>query len=137
MPHIQLFSPQALLHSSFCLAPFPALSLSTTLGADEEDASSADEGIALDYSDGEDGTADFSVEMESDGEAGDTTAATSATAGVRISNRANKYSGSMRDVGVRRPSDLCHPMEPSCVTQETEGQCKFCSSGASSTKAPK
>jgi hypothetical protein len=44
--------------SSFYLAPLPALSLFTITGVEEEGASSADEGISLCYSDGEDGTAD-------------------------------------------------------------------------------
>jgi hypothetical protein len=121
MSHIHSFPPQALLHSSFYLAPLPALSLFTITGAEEEGASSADEGISLCYSDGENGTADFSMEMESDGEAGDESVAASTT-GVRTSKRTNKYSGSMRDVGVRRPRDLYHPMKPSCVTQEKEGR---------------
>ena len=117
--------------SSFYLAPLPALSLFTTTGAEEEGASSADEGISLGYSDGKDGTADFSVEMEmesdgeagvastaadgmlpggadfsvemeSDGEADDISATASARAGLRTSKRSTKYSGSMEEVSVNR-----------------------------------
>jgi hypothetical protein len=123
MSHIHSFPPQALLHSSFYLAPIPALSLFTITGAEEEGASSADEGISLCYSDGEDGTADFSVEMESDGEAGDESVAASARAGLRTSKRSTKYSGSMEEVSVhrfaKRPNGAGHKYHPPRADKQT------------------
>ena len=69
------------------------------------------------------GGADFSVEMESDGEADDISATASARAGLRTSKRSTKYSGSMEEVSVnrfaKRPNGAGHKYHPPRADKQT------------------